>query len=469
MNSAIQYWLNVKSRYALISTFNLLFFTIDNSLLIWITVISGVFFTYRLFRFIDLFGKEILIIDLIELLIILQWLFAPALYFTVYRYHLVDWQWFYDKMEVSPAQYFLLAFPCSILFLIGLRFGGNRYRAEASKILDFITAQNQKYFLIGIILCFTGYFSQYFRTYLSPSFNFIFTLFGSLFYIGIIYVLFSRSRFKWLFFGILISVMLYQAVYSGMFGSIIWWPLIIVMFASVRIRIWYIIKLIAVFAGFFLFTVLQQVKLRYRQLTWNRSIYAVELSKYEVLKSLINNQLVNLNLLDWNFYYPLLNRMNQGIHVSRVMKYVPDKKPFTNGKALAVSIGASLLPRFLWKDKPKAGGSEDYLRYTGIRVSRGTSMSIGQLGDAYINFALWGAPLLLLLYGRFINFLYSKILKYSLMEASLLLFSPLIFIDLINVEVDFLTVINYSVKASLFVAFVFILLYKNILKKNFNS
>ncbi len=465
MNSSFQYWFSLKSRYALPCMINFLLLFIDNSMLIWITIFFGMLFTYRLARFIDLFSKEILILDLIEMLLILQWLFVPALYYTVYEYQLVEWQWFYDKMQVSPGRYFLLALPCSFLFLLALRYNSNRVRMETKRILGVIFEQNEKYFMVGIFLCLLSLLSQTFGSFFSASFNFVFTLFNSLFYVGILYVLFSKSRFKWPIFGILLIIMVYSGLNSGMFGSIVWWPLVLLIFGLIRVKVWYSVKLFTFISGMLLFTLLHNIKSKYRVITWNRSIYTAKISKYAVLKNLINSQLVEINIFDWNFYYPLLNRLNQGVHVTRVINYVPLKKPFTNGKSLLVSISASILPRFIWKDKPKAGGSEEYFKYTGIRISRGTSMSIGQLGDAYVNFAFWGAPILLFLYGGFLNFLFTRILKYSYIDASLLLWTPLIFIDLINVEVDFLTVINYAIKTGMFVFIVFGILYRFFLKK----
>ena len=81
-----------------------------------------------------------------------------------------------------------------------------------------------------------------------------------------------------------------------------------------------------------------------------------------------------------------LPRMNQGGVVSRVMAHTPVAEPFANGETIVDTFIAVFLPRFLAPNKKKAGGRENYQRFTGFEIRPGTSINISPLGEMWANF-----------------------------------------------------------------------------------
>ena len=89
-----------------------------------------------------------------------------------------------------------------------------------------------------------------------------------------------------------------------------------------------------------------------------------------------------------------IDRINQGWIVARIMRYTPNYEPFAGGETIITGIRASLIPRFLDPDKPKAGGRENFTRFTGKLISDNTSMGLSPLGEAYANFGINGGSCL---------------------------------------------------------------------------
>jgi hypothetical protein len=147
-------------------------------------------------------------------------------------------------------------------------------------------------------------------------------------------------------------------------------------------------------------------------------------------------------------------RMNQGWLVAMTMTKVPSKHPYANGETIWESVAASIVPRFLWPDKPEAGGKYNLRRFWGYNL-RGYSMNIGPVGEAYGNFGITGGIVYMFFYGLFFNVVFSFILKLSKKRPTLILWLPFLFFYAISTETDLVTTMNSLVKASMFAWFVY--------------
>ena len=98
--------------------------------------------------------------------------------------------------------------------------------------------------------------------------------------------------------------------------------------------------------------------------------------------------------------------MNQGWLVAMTMKKVPDKFDFAYGETIWQSVAAAIVPRFIWPDKPEAGGKANLKRFWGYNLV-GFSMNIGPFGEGYANFDKIGGIIYMFFYGLFFNFLLS--------------------------------------------------------------
>ncbi len=104
---------------------------------------------------------------------------------------------------------------------------------------------------------------------------------------------------------------------------------------------------------------------------------------------------------------------------SQALATVPAYVPHENGAIWADAIIRPFMPRLLFSDKAAIHDSERTSYYTGLRVSgvdEGTSISIGYIGESYIDFGpyLMMLPILMLgwMYGRYyrwmVNYRYSR-------------------------------------------------------------
>jgi hypothetical protein len=140
------------------------------------------------------------------------------------------------------------------------------------------------------------------------------------------------------------------------------------------------------------------------------------------------------------------------------------KEPFANGETIFASTVAGFVPRFLWPDKPIAGGKENMLRFAGYRLTTTTSMDIGPHMDGYANFGRAGGIVFMFVYGLLINWLLVFFLNRSIKwSPTILLWSPFVFIQVLKVETSFTTTFNAATKGIFFV-FLLFLFFKSVLR-----
>jgi len=83
-------------------------------------------------------------------------------------------------------------------------------------------------------------------------------------------------------------------------------------------------------------------------------------------------------------------RLNQNFLVGSAVSRLAVMGDYAYGGTLMDSVLA-LVPRVIWPDKPVSGGSGDLVtRYTGLRFAEGTSVGVGHVLEAYINFGTLG-------------------------------------------------------------------------------
>lgn len=94
------------------------------------------------------------------------------------------------------------------------------------------------------------------------------------------------------------------------------------------------------------------------------------------------------------------DRLNQDWLVGASSYYLESRPTdFARGETLLMAL-AAVVPRALWPDKPVVGGSGDLVsRYTGLRFAEGTSVGIGQVMEAFVNFGTDGVVVIFFLIG----------------------------------------------------------------------
>ncbi len=424
-----------------------------------ILTLSLVLFFFMTFDFIYHFGKRILVLDFIAFYAAAAYLVAPSL-----SYYLTDLDWYegYNFMPIASDRYFKVAIPGMLALFAGLNFPFKSLEVEQQsfneKIYDYLKDKEET----GVKLFWVGVLGIIIEPFAPGALKFFIYLSGYMVFIGMLYIWFSPMKNKMPYVIATAVLLLLRAMLFSMFGELIFWSIVIAMVLTLRVRIPFGVK-IATFIGGLVFVIfLQSVKYEIRMLTWfDTSGMDVSLGdKFDIYNRLIKERVDNPDLL----FGPLmlsaaLDRTNQGSLTGMAIRYTPEYEPFAKGETIFLATLASFIPRAIWPDKPEIGGKENMRRFTGFEVSEGTSMDIGQLGDAYVNFGAGGGAVFLFFYGFLFCFIYSKMLGMASIRPTIILWIPLFFVGVVHADTSVLACMGHIIKVSIF-SFIFFWGYK---------
>lgn len=400
-------------------------------------LISSALFIFVLLKFINELGTRISIKNIIVLLMVLQWLVGPILGY-LYNYDIGS----YYQMKVSKSVYFGYVLPATLAFMIGLylKLRKEGYRPNFKSSVD--------HYQKGLILIILGFIFEF-----VPWFGFLGYLLAGLKYIGVFYMVLSPNKKRYIWIGIVFGYLfLIRSLGSGLFHEMLLWTCFLLILIFYFNRKSFLFRFGIIFTGFFFAFLLQLIKPDYRaQLGSN-----VETNRYSLF----------FNLLTWKLLgdQPIFSkdviannvvRLNQGWIISNVMDYVPDHHPYANGQTIKDAIVASALPRFLYPDKPTSGGQSNMENYAGVTLNENTSMDISQVGEAYANFGVVGGIIMMFCLGLFSNLVITFVERKCLKHPELILWLPLLYLQVIKAETSLVTVLNHLVKAGIVTWFFF--------------
>ena len=97
----------------------------------------------------------------------------------------------------------------------------------------------------------------------------------------------------------------------------------------------------------------------------------------------------------------LVSRVWYIVFFSRVLEYVPAVEPHAHGELLQMAITNSVVPRFLFPDKPALPSDSCYTRrFAGINVAeQNASISIGYMAEFYADWGIFGMFVSVFAYG----------------------------------------------------------------------
>jgi hypothetical protein len=275
-------------------------------------------------------------------------------------------------------------------------------------------------------------------------------LFSKLLYVGVLYVYFSdlKNRNLYLLGGVVF--ILIQALAMAMFGELVFTLALGIILLFLGKRISSFLKFGVTILGFIFLLLLQSIKVDYRAVAWRGGS---EEGNTKVFFSLLVDRIQNpQQFFDWGLMFPTVVRANQGMIVGKVMVHVPATEPFAEGETIFTTLAASFVPRVLWPDKPRAGGHENMLRFTGYKIE-GYSMNISPMGEAYANYGINGGIIFMFFYGLFFSLVILFLLHVIRKRPTLILWFPTIFLNSIQMETDILMCVNSLIKNLLFVWF----------------
>lgn len=406
---------------------------------------------YILFHFVSNFGRSIyLILDTIVLLACLTWLVTPLFFYHYYNSTNFLANLWVKTMQVGSEEYYSFVFPGVLALWLGLRFKKPKLASQNFKLSNITPRfQTSNFKKIGFILTVLSLFSTIFVDFVPGSIAYVFYLTQKLIFVGLIYLYYASEKRN---IGYLLSgfgLLMFTSIRGGMFGEMVFMLLIGAIIFSTNYALRLRSKILIAVLGFAFIIVIQSVKGEYRKVAW------VSGASSTYFADLVADRISNPSkVFDPNALFPTAVRFNQGWLIASTMARVPSVVPYAEGETIYNSVLAILVPRFLWPDKPSAGGSYNLKRFLGFG-DIGYSMNIGPIGEAWANFGKWGGIFFMFLYGLFFRFIFDFLLGIVNKRPSVIIWFPLLFFYAVGVETDILTTLNSLVKTMVFVGFVF--------------
>ena len=394
----------------------------------------------RLYRKID---HTITMLELAALIMVMQCVIGPLLmYQSDYVHHKY-------MMYVYPSVYFQYTIPAAAAFIAALFYPVKRMRNLNLRMGNKKGLNKLGFYLLGI-----GIFGS-FGGFI-PGTTFFFYLLAQFKYVGAICLFVSGYRFRWITLLLVLLSSYLNSAESGMFGELFFWGCFIVTFVLLHFPKSSLLKLSTFLCGTLTLLTLQGVKAEYRE--------AIEEGRNTSLMSLLSDTFWSLGSVYENqdFRHVALTRLNQGWIISKTMQQVPNMEPFANGSTIKEAAYASFMPRFLDKNKTIAGGRKNFLRYTGLYIMTDTTMCLGLLGEAYVNFGINGGIVLMFILGILFNRILAFFIGLGKTNAYFLLCLPLLFLQAVKPDTEFVVVVNHLSKASFVVLLVYFSLPKRL-------
>ena len=403
------------------------------------TAVGLAFTGFYIWQVIRKMGHTIPIIDLMTALAALQWIVGP---YIDYHNELNHYKYY---MYVPEEHYMAYVVPALMAFRLGTLF----FKDHSE--LDIIGARVKtllaSYPKLPYVLIVAGLLIPLVNSFIPASLRFVFFLLSNVKYVGIIYLLFSDKANRWPVFIGVMSLTALASIASGMFHDILLWGMLTFTFVARELRLSMGKKLlVSVLAVFFAMTI-QSVKHEYRSII--HAGYGG--NKVTLFTGLAMDNWSNGRIVTPTKDEEMNARLNQGWIISAVMRNVPQWEPYASGNSIIEGVEAALLPRFLAPNKKKAGGRKNFMKYTGLKLGKNTSMGISLAGEGYANYGVYGGILFMFCWGLFIGWFWQKLYSFSDWYPTLLIWSPILFLQVIKAETEFVVVLNHLIKASVLV------------------
>ncbi|GGB08457.1 hypothetical protein [Puia dinghuensis] len=405
---------------------------------------------YFFLDFLDNVGKRVVVLDIAVILALFTWLVMPVIFYQVYtkQDHLAFI--FRHYMPIPADDYFSFAFPGTISMIIGFKLPLAKLQinqdpqAYKAKLQAFFKGKAR----IGFILIGISFAAGVLYRVVPASLNRPVNLLQQLSYVGVFYIFFSEHKHKNKILLAVLGLLAINSIIAGLFGELVFLvALFYILIALYLKKISFGVKLSVCLFGFICIFLIQNVKKTYRQETWS---HGETNGSVGVFWDLVAEAATNPSvLLQKDRLYFTAVRMNQGWLIAETMYMVPARHEYAHGETIATSVLAAFIPRFLWPDKPEAGGKYNLMRFWGFYL-RGYSENIGPIGEAYANFGRQGAIIFMFFYGLFFNGVLTYLLRRSEKRPSILCWIPFLFFYAVVVETDILTTVGSIVTSLIF-------------------
>jgi hypothetical protein len=420
-------------------------------------------YAYTIFtflRFINNLGYTVNFLDYLVFYSALQTLmtsyFGYAYYDDTYRLSHI-WN---AQMKVPEETYFAYMIPANLAFYAGLQFFFKDNLSFARVYMQRAREHALGKKKVGIWFIVTGLICGQLKQFVPEALTFVFALLAMLVYVGGFYLYFSVKKYRSLVLVTIFLLLFLQATIAALFGEFVMFVVLAGCLIMSQYQFSFLSKLSVFILLFSVILVIQSSKLEYRSIIWSAQKDSKEQYRdkgnLEIFSELIGNKLADPSqIVSKEGLFYLNRRFNQGWLISQAMNYVPRVEPFAYGETIGLSLAAVVVPRFLWPDKPEAGGHLNLARFLGIKQHLSYSMNIGPYGEGYGNFGVAGGVVFIFFYALLLAWFLSRVLEKTKKIPSLIIWMPLLFYYVLTVETDILTTINSFVKTVVFILFIY--------------
>ncbi len=376
-------------------------------------------------------GETLGILELMAFIASIQWILGP--YFA---YHLPETFVKYS-MGVFEDTYFEYSVLPTTALVYGLLY---KSKSTLSSLKDRLLPYKKQ---LAFRLIFLGMASYLISPFLPRSLSFFLYLLSGLIYVGIlIYYRNKNNPYRNISLVLGLLWLLFQATDSGIFHTLILWGAIFFCFYQGYFQKTVRHRMLAFIGAFSILFLIQLVK----------SDYRLEIAKgkgqISVLSDLITEKIMGQEqLLNPEVLAELNVRLNQGWIISKIYDHVPENEPFAEGSSVKEAITNSIVPRVLDANKKRAGGKENFEKFTGEFLNTSTSMGVSVLGEGFANFGKRGNILFMLLYALLIRKVYYWLQNKGDDMAFIIYLIPLVFLQVIKAETELYVVLNHLFKS----------------------
>lgn len=350
----------------------------------------------------------------------------------------------YDKeMRVPESVYFNAMQPVIYAYVLGvLMFGSksnslNRLSSLRSVIDVFSEVSWRNLTLVFLVLEFLIVL----RNLEISALNFVFLALSSAKY-GVLLIMTRKAKNSWVKLGIFCWPLI-EAVDSGMFqGYLAVIVVLILLDGGFKNRLRFL-GLTAL--GLVFIPLLLIAKNELRRQAWGDGLTMSGAIDTLVEVGLRESSDTGMFAFSTTANFEIYRRLNQGWLLSAVLEKKEQDEEFGQNLLLQ-SLAASVIPRFMWPEKPKAGGREKIANYTNLTLSQSTSMNVSPFGEIISEFNGLGAIVISFLYALLVCKLISQLIELSVAGRISFLILPFILSQVYKVETDIVTVLNFLVK-----------------------
>ncbi|SOD90186.1 hypothetical protein [Spirosoma fluviale] len=401
---------------------------------------------YTFQQFITRLGRTIALMECIGFIASVELLLVPAVTYWVFP----------ASMPVDSATYFAFILPAYSAFYIGVLGLGTWQTADSHRqYLQAVAVYLRQNQTGGIVLLVIGLAGFAVRAVMPAAPSFVGLLPANCLFVSAFYAYYSRSKYRLIHISSVVIALLAYTVWSGMFGELFLWGILVIVFVSPGIQdgLTTRLKSAGLVAACLLLLLVQSIKGEYRYNTWGHQ-RTERRGDARLMVELLTDRLANpAKLLNADHAFLSIVRFNQGIMVGSAMARVPLHEAYAEGDVL-LSLLYPLVPRFIWPGKPQTGGYENIRRFTNLPQSENTSINLSPLGEGYVNFGFGGV-----LFALFYGLLVSSGFRYGLYLAenrpSIILWLPMLYIGCLTMETDLLSTWGSLINGAMFGALLF--------------